>query len=269
MHRDRCGLRRRGGAIRQRDEIDRRATAARAMSRRRHALGWLALAIGCLGPVIALAQTGARPVVAELFTSQGCSSCPPADALITALARTRPDLLLLTFHVTYWNRLGWRDPFSFQAATERQSRYVAVGISPEIYTPDLVVDGVQDVVGSDRSAVVAALARAAAKDRSAAAVEVARRDDTVMITIGAGAGRGTVLLIGYDRRHQTHVAFGENGGRTLLETNIVRSMSVIGIWSGHALRLQAPAPIGEEVAVLLQADDGHIIGAGRLPATAS
>ncbi len=236
-------------------------------------LGWLAFSIaflgGCLAPAVASAQTSARPVVAELFTSQGCSSCPPADALITALAGTRPDLLLLTFHVTYWNGLGWRDPFSFPGATERQRNYVALGVSPEVYTPDLVVDGREDVIGSDRSAVISALARAEAKDRTAAPVALTRHDETVTITIGAGAGRGTVLLIGYDRRHRTHVGFGENGGRTLLETDIVRSMSFVGAWSGRALELQAPAPAGEEVAVLLQADDGHIIGAARLSAARS
>lgn len=230
---------------------------------------WLAVVMGCLTPAVALAQTGARPVVAELFTSQGCSSCPPADALITALARSRPDLLLLTFHVTYWNYLGWRDPFSFPGATERQRRYVTLGVSPEVYTPALVVDGRQDIIGSDRSAVSAALARAEAEDRTAAPVDVMRRGNTVTITLGAGTGRATVLLLGYDRQHWTHVGFGENGGRTLLETDIVRSMTVAGTWSGRALRLQMPVPTGEEIAVLLQADDGHIIGAGRLSAAAS
>ncbi len=229
---------------------------------------WLAVAMGCLAPAIASAQTAIRPVVAELFTSQGCSSCPPADALVTALARARPDLLLLTFHVTYWNNAGWHDPFSFPGATERQRHYVALGVSPEVYTPALVVDGRQDVIGSDRSAVSAALARAAA-DRTAASVAVARRGNRLTITLGAGAGRGTVLLVGYDRRRWTHVGYGENGGRTLLETDIVRSLSRAGTWSGRALTLRTPVPAGEAVAVLLQADDGHIIGAGRLAAPAS
>lgn len=103
---------------------------------------WLAFALGspgsCLAtclPAAASAQAGAHPVVAELFTSEGCSSCPPADALITALARTRPELLLLTFHVTYWNGPGWRDLFSFPGATERQRNDVALGAARRVAAP--------------------------------------------------------------------------------------------------------------------------------------
>jgi len=88
---------------------------------------WLTAAMGSLMPVLAAAQPAARPVVGELFTSEGCSPCPPADAKVAELARTRPDLLLLTFHVTYWINLGWHDPYSFEAATQRQQRYVALG----------------------------------------------------------------------------------------------------------------------------------------------
>lgn len=96
---------------------------------------WLVAAIGLLAPTLAAAQPAPRPVVGELFTSEGCSSCPPADAKVAELARTRPDLLLLTFHVTYWNGLGWRDPYSFEAATQRQRRYVALGVSLLMGTP--------------------------------------------------------------------------------------------------------------------------------------
>ncbi len=122
---------------------------------------WLVAAIGLLAPSLAVAQPAPRPVVGELFTSEGCSSCPPADAKIAELARTRPDLLLLTFHVTYWNGLGWRDPYSSEAATQRQRRYVALGVSPEVYTPALIVDGKLDAVGSDGAAVDQTLREAA------------------------------------------------------------------------------------------------------------
>ncbi len=223
---------------------------------------WLALGIGCLAPG-ASAQPASRPVVVELFTSEGCSSCPPADAIVADLAHSRPDLLPLTFHVTYWNSLGWQDPFSFQAATDRQRRYVAASVSPNAYTPVMVVDGWLDVVGSDRAAVEATLARAEAEATTAAPVAVARAGDTLVITIGAGTGAGRVLLLGYDRQHQTHVGCGENGGRTLLEANIVRSMSVAGAWTGQALRLNVPLPAGEEAAVIAQADDGRVLGVGR------
>ena len=223
---------------------------------------WLTAAIGLLAPALVAAQPAPRPVVGELFTSEGCSSCPPADAKIPELASTRPDLLLLTFHVTYWNSLGWHDPFSFEDATRRQWRYVALGVSPNVYTPALIIDGKRDVVGSNGAAVDHTLREAASAQETAAAIDVQRGAAGLTVSVGAGAGNGTILLIGYDRLHQTPVGRGENGGRTLTEANIVRSMSVLGAWSGKPVLLQIAYPAGQEVAVLLQRDDGHIVGAG-------
>jgi hypothetical protein len=228
---------------------------------------WLAAAIGVLMPALAAAQPAGRPVVGELFTSEGCSSCPPADAKIAELARTRPDLLLLTFHVTYWNYLGWHDPYSFDAATQRQRRYVALGVSPEVYTPAFVVDGKLDVVGSDPAAVDHVVRQAALSEETAARVNVQRGAAGLIVSVGAGTGDGTVLLIGYDRLHETHVGRGENSGRTLEEANIVRSMSVLTEWSGKPVHLQVPYPPGQDVAVLLQRDDGHIVGAAVMHAS--
>lgn len=204
-----------------------------------------------------------RPVVVELFTSQGCSSCPPADALVAELADTRPDVLALTFHVTYWNRLGWTDPFSFQGATERQRGYVALSVSPQVYTPAMVVDGRLDVVGSDRRGVAAALAQAGADAAAGAEVGAVRRGRTLAVSVGAGEGTGKIVLVGYDRRHETAVARGENGGRTLTEVNVVRSIAVVGTWSGSATQLEVPVPAGEDAAVLVQAANGRIVGAAR------
>jgi hypothetical protein len=229
---------------------------------------WLAAAIGILAPTLTAAQPAPRPIVGELFTSQGCSSCPPADAKIAKLLRTRPGLLLLTLHVTYWNDLGWRDPYSFEAATQRQRRYVALGVSPEVYTPALIVEGKFDAVGSDDSAVDHALGKAARSQETSAQIDVQRSPAGLTVSVGAGTGNGTLLLIGYDRLHQTPVGHGENGGRTLTEANIVRSMSTLVAWSGKPVHLQIPYPPGQEVAVLLQRDDGHIVGAGiARPAT--
>ena len=230
---------------------------------------WLALAAGCLSSALASAQPTApspatRPVVVELFTSQGCSSCPPADAIVADLARTRPDLLPLTFHVTYWNNLGWQDPFSFPGATERQRHYVAEAVSPEVYTPAMVIDGRLDVVGSNRAAVAVTLARATADATTDAPVEVTRNGAGLSVTVGAGSGRGAVLVLGYDRQHQTAVGRGENGGRMLVEANIVRSMSVAGTWTGQPLHLDVAAPAGEDVAVIVQAETGRVLGAARL-----
>lgn len=220
------------------------------------------VAIAVLAAAPAAAQ---RPVVVELFTSQGCSSCPPADALVAELARTRADLLPLTFHVTYWNNLGWQDPFSFQGATDRQRRYVAQSISPEVYTPALIVDGRLDAVGSDPAAVASALRRAA-DPAVEAPLSITRSAAGLVVSLGAGHGHGTVLLVGYDRQHETRVARGENGGRTLTEANIVRSLQAVGSWDGSAARLAVPPPAGEAAAVLVQGDDGRILGAARVPA---
>jgi hypothetical protein len=226
---------------------------------------WLSAVIGALMPALAAAQpvtpSLTRPIVGELFTSEGCSSCPPADAKVAELARTRPDLLMLTFHVTYWNYLGWHDPYSFEAATQRQRRYVALGVSPEVYTPALIVDGKLDAVGSDTGAVNRTLRQAALSQETAAPIDVQRGPAGLTVSVGAGTGHATLLLIGYDRLHQTQVGRGENGGRTLEEANIVRSMSALNAWSGEPVHLQVPYPAGQDVAVLLQQDDGHIVGA--------
>jgi len=216
-------------------------------------------------PLAGTAAAQSRPVVAELFTSEGCSSCPPADALLAEIARTRPDVLPLAFHVTYWNNLGWPDPFSLPAATARQREYATWLGLDGLYTPQLVVDGRRDVVGSDRAGVAAAV-RAAERDAAAAVPLTVTRDAAgVQVRAGAGGGRGEVLLIGFDPLHRTRVGRGENAGRTLAEANIVRSLQVLGRWDGTPLALAGPAPAGERVAVLLQAADGRVLGAAVAP----
>ena len=203
-----------------------------------------------------------RPVVVELFTSQGCSSCPPADAFLTELAGRRPDVLALSWHVTYWNGLGWPDPYSLAAATERQRRYAAL-LPAEVYTPQMVVDGTTDVVGSDRRSAVAAIDAAAAARRPGPDMAVSREAGQAVITVGEGAGEAAVLLVGYDAERRTGVARGENAGRTLTESNIVRALLPLGPWRGAPLRLTPALPAGERLAVLLQSPDGRILAAAR------
>jgi len=208
------------------------------------------------------AMAGERPVVVELFTSQGCSSCPPADRFLTELAQ-RPDVLPLAFHVTYWNSLGWPDPFSMEAATQRQAQYGA-RFGDGSYTPEMVVDGKKGLVGSDRDAAEAAIAAAQARDRTAATVSASRQGGHMSIRVGAGTGSGRVILVGFDPEHRTAVGRGENSGRTLVESNIVRSIRVIGQWTGAPLALDEAMPAGQDAAVLLEEPSGKIVGAARV-----
>ncbi|WP_131196030.1 DUF1223 domain-containing protein [Lichenihabitans psoromatis] len=210
----------------------------------------------------AAALTAERPVVVELFTSEGCSSCPPADAYLTDLSHAGRDVLPLAFHVTYWNGLGWRDPFSLDAATQRQARYGS-RFGDGSYTPEMVVDGAHGFVGSERGAVGAAI-REARQNRTAASVSVSRQDGQISIAVGAGSGTGRLLLIGFDTEHRTAVGRGENTGRTLTESNIVRSIRPVGQWSGAPVTFNAALPVGQDVAVILEAPDGRIVGATRL-----
>lgn len=200
------------------------------------------------------------PVVVELFTSQGCSSCPPADAFLTDLARQRGDVLPLAFHVTYWDYLGWKDPFALAAATARQRAYASTLGGDGVYTPEMVVNGETGFVGSDRNRGLAEIAHAA---RPAVSVHVTRDSGGLTIDLPNGSGQAHVLLVGFDRQHQTPVGRGENTGRTLTESNIVRSITSIGGWTGSATTLHAPVPEGEAFAVLLQIDTGQIIGAAQ------
>lgn len=217
--------------------------------------------IASLSPVSALAAD--RPVVVELFTSQGCSSCPPANALLNELSKSRHDILPLAFHVTYWDQLGWKDPFSLQAATQRQDQY-GRRFGDGSYTPEIVVDGSTGVVGSRRGEVGSAIEKAKRDSHTAAAVNVTKDGEGISIQIGPGSGNGRVLLIGFDHEHTTLIGRGENGGRTLEEFNVVRSIRPVGQWSGTPLRINERFPEGQDVAVVLEAPDGQIVGASRL-----
>lgn len=208
-----------------------------------------------------LAAGHAAPVVVELFTSEGCSSCPPADAFLTELAQHHQDSLPLAFHVTYWNGLGWNDPFSFEGATDRQRSYARTLEDDRVYTPEMVVNGAFGFVGSDRAQGLAAIARASHAARPDIRLGLVRDGNRFTISAGAGSGEATLLLVGFDPEHRTPIGRGENSGRTLLESNVVRSLTRVGQWTGAPVELEAGVPAGEKFAVLLQARDGTILGA--------
>ena len=202
------------------------------------------------------------PVVVELFTSQGCSSCPPADALLEDLTR-RSDLLPLAFHIDYWDRLGWRDPFSSPQATDRQKNYARLLRLSSAYTPQMVINGRADVVGSDRRRVMATI-----DGQGSLPVSVALTADGngLLAAIGAGSGEGKLWLVTFDRSAETRVPAGENAGRTILNVNIVRAIDDVGVWGGDAksLRLVRPADGKGGAALLLQAPSGAILGAASV-----
>ncbi len=209
------------------------------------------------------AAAAAAPVVVELFTSQGCNSCPPADSYLAELAR-QPQVLALAYHIDYWDQLGWRDPFSSPAATTRQRAYAeALGLRT-IYTPQMVIGGRIDAVGSDRKQVAAAIA-AAAGPAVSVALEADR--DALAIRVGAGTGRGRIWLMDYDLEHETHIRAGENRGRTLVNVNIVRGIEELGAWAGTAVAFARPRPEpGAGSAVLVQSESGAILGAASITA---
>ncbi|MBP1183308.1 thioredoxin family protein [Methylobacterium sp. PvR107] len=217
-----------------------------------------ALICAAAGPTAA----AERPVVVELFTSQSCSSCPPAEALLGRLAREHADVLPLAFHVTYWNHLNWRDPYALPAATARQEAYAA-RLGGGAYTPEAVIDGRTGLVGSDEAGLRGAIAQAR-EAAPAIPATLSREGDRVAARVGSGHGVGRVLLIGFDPSHTTRVLRGENAGRIIEQANIVRSIHELGPWSGAAATFTAARPEGETAALLLQAEDGGILGAARL-----
>jgi hypothetical protein len=220
--------------------------------------------IGSSALVSSSAGTDARSVMVELFTSQGCSSCPPADALLGELAQ-RGDVLALGFHISYWDGLGWKDPFSSQSATDRQRSYARLLGRGQVYTPQMVVEGKSEMVGSDRNAVLAALRQA----RPQVVAPITFAADRRMVTVGAGQGSGTVLLVRYARTRSTRVAAGENARRTLEDANAVETLTTLGGWDGSSATFAVDPPgAGEGLAVLVQAPDGRILGAAALQAEA-
>ena len=184
--------------------------------------------------VAAHAADARHPTIVELFQSQGCSSCPPAAANINALA-DRPDILALSFGVTYWDQLGWKDIYAKPQFTARQWDY-ALGLKhSNVWTPQVVINGRSDIVGTERRSLDAAIARA---DRGTGgpALDLAANRLSV-----SGVGAGDVWLVRYDPRTvQVPVKRGENGGRTLPHRNVVRELVKLGPWTGPAKAFTLP-----------------------------
>ena len=216
--------------------------------------------IGCSAasqPAPATRQT--RPVVIELFQSQGCSSCPPALAVLNEEA-DRPDVIALNFAVTYWDQLGWKDRFAKPEFTARQWAYARSGGRSNVQTPQLIVDGRAAVLGSRKGEVDAAIAAT----RTAAGPSLTITANRLSIGSGNPA-KATVWLADYDPRAiAVPIRAGENGGRTLVHRNIVTKLTALGAWRGAATAFALPpASAGIARAVIVQQDDAGPILAAR------
>lgn len=205
------------------------------------------------------AQSAAQPTLIELFTSQGCSSCPPADAYLIALDK-RDDVIALSMHITYWDYIGWADPFASEAVTNRQRAYGRRISRGRIYTPQIVVNGVLDAVGSIHSAVNRAIDKVQASMASDLDIELSSLENGAVRVSIPGAhfdGAATVWLARYDNEHVTEIERGENRGRTLRNINVVREMREIGIWNGMPLDIDLP--LSELIAANGDGNDGCVI----------
>ena len=217
------------------------------------------------------ARAQRAPVLVELFTSEGCSSCPPADALLQTLDA---DVVVLSEHVDYWDQLGWRDPNSSHEFTARQERYGRI-LGVEVYTPQLVVDGREAVIGNQVDAVRAAIGRAKSRPHEAVRIESARREGgeaVVAVSIPPMTkGKAEVWVGVAAETTRSEVRHGENSGRTLTHIVVLRSLTKAGI-ADHAttfdrmVRVPA-APEGSRVVVFLADSGGQMHGAAsvRLP----
>jgi hypothetical protein len=217
------------------------------------------------------AAAGDAPVLVELFTSQGCSSCPQADALAGELS-ARDDVVVLSFHVNYWDYIGWSDPFASEETTGRQYAYAHALGERNVYTPQMIIGGALPVVGNDKRAVLRAIRRAGRQSDNAPSIHFSRRGEDLLVELGAAEpprDPANVLLVRYTDRHETDVPLGQNAGRRLVNHHVVRDMKVVGQWDGRSSEIvltgesfAAGVPGRDGCALFLQAaDHGRIFAA--------
>ena len=241
------------------------------------------IAVG-LAPAAALAQGVAAPqsgvrvqagtkAVMELFTSQGCSSCPAADALLKTYA-DRQDVVALSLPVDYWDHLGWKDTLASPRNSARQKAYAKSLGTGNVYTPQVVVNGIAQAVGSNRTEIEQAIQRTrldTGRDAGGRPIDITGKAEGNKLTVeigaapaGAPAASGTIWLAVVEPRVDVDIKHGENRGRKLEYYNVVTEMTPVGMWSGKSVTLELPhgdkVQAGKRCAVLLQAGDaGRVI----------
>jgi hypothetical protein len=221
--------------------------------------------------MLAVGPAAADPVLVELFTSQGCSSCPPADQFLGELTK-RTGIVALAFHVDYWDYIGWKDEFARAEHTARQKQYRDSLNLRTVYTPQMVIDGRYDAVGSQYSEVESSIGSAAAAPKLPLTITAAggKYRVTAPATEIDQAKPASLWLAIYWRKNETPVTRGENAGSTLTEYNIVRELRRLGEWTGDAIDLELDVDAGDKnlgCAVILQVDgNGPVLGVAAAPA---
>jgi hypothetical protein len=223
---------------------------------------WQGVAAG-----VAAQEGDQHPVVVELYTSQGCSACPPADAILSAMA-TRSDVIALALHVDYWDYIGWKDAFGDPRFTERQRAYAKVAGARAIYTPQMIVAGTDQLVGAHAAELAALITRHGTRPQ---ATRLALRREAGAVVVSAdpvmSLPEGAVLqLVRYKPEESVHIGAGENAGRTITYRNIVTDWQQIDTWDGRsALSTRIDLPGDEPAVVILQEPGpGRILAAARL-----
>ena len=226
---------------------------------------------GASALAIANAPIGAKPespVLVELFTSQGCSSCPPADELAAKLA-SDPGLVVVSRPVTYWDRLGWRDTLAREENTTLQNAYAKRGLAGRngVCTPQIVVDGARGTVGSNAEQIRQFIRQSA---DASAAIAFSRRGEGYSLGVG-GAGKAELVLLALSAHETVRIGSGENGGRQIAYTNVVRSERKLADWQGGKLTVPPPstqlrtAGANRYALVLREANGGKVLAARMLP----
>ena len=218
---------------------------------------------------LAVQQAGAdnsrQLTVVELFTSQGCSSCPPADAHLGELTEIE-DVLALSFHVDYWDNLGWPDPYSSADNTRRQRSYAQHMDLRYVYTPQMVIQGALQATGSDRRAVRNQINQA--RKLPHVDIQLGRKDEAMLVNLPESTHpvKADVYMVVYDKEHTTQIKRGENRGKTITNRNVVRTLKRIGSWKGETMNLTSPlGETGDACAVIVQSSaTGAILGAATV-----
>jgi hypothetical protein len=225
------------------------------------------IAGGLMLAATGMAAAQSKPlVVVELYTSQGCSSCPPADGYLAELV-ANPDVIALALHVDYWDYIGWKDEFADPAFTERQKEYARAVGSRTIYTPQMIVNGVDRVEGNNPEAVDS-MVKMHLMEPSGVSLRLERAGDQLLIRASGGnvAGPLTVNVVRFTPNETVTIERGENAGRTLTYHNIVTGFATVGEWDGASpLDMETTVSGSDPVAVFLQAEGpGQVLAAARL-----